>query len=199
MLPPRARAMPSKLLRRSGYRTRFVLLVLVMMTGMLGLVPVMRNYHEREEMLLRRLKLQEMEPKGPTPPRMPIDDLLQMLPDIPRVVNSTIPKLIHQSYKTTSLPGDFRHYQKSWHRNHPTWLYQFWTDEVSRCCPGMVDRQTHSWDCVSPPYAARRQHADSVTAPSINYLVFVLLRITASLLSCTFRGSWRPMTSCLRR
>ncbi len=180
MVQPRERAMASKLLRRRCSRKRFGLLLFVMMTGMLGLVPVVRNYHEREEMLLRRLKLQEMEPKGPTPPRMPIDDLLQMLPDIPRVANSTIPKLIHQSYKTTSLPGDFRHYQKSWHRNHPTWLYQFWTDEVSRCHPGMVDRQTHPWDCVSPPHAATRQHADALPEPSSNYVMVVLHRITGS-------------------
>lgn len=52
-------------------------------------------------------------------PAMPIDELLATLANIPRVANSSIPQLIHQSYKTLQLPADFAQFARSWRRNHP--------------------------------------------------------------------------------
>ena len=42
-----------------------------------------------------------------------------------------IPRLIHQSWKTTEVPQDIypHHWQKSWRDLNPDWTYRLWTDE----------------------------------------------------------------------
>jgi len=42
---------------------------------------------------------------------------------------STIPRIIHQTWKSADLPRDFRHWQKSWRDLHPDFEYRFWTNE----------------------------------------------------------------------
>lgn len=46
----------------------------------------------------------------------------------------TIPKYIHQSWKTTDIPDEvYPHFwQESWKTLHPDWEYRLWTDEDNR-------------------------------------------------------------------
>lgn len=39
-----------------------------------------------------------------------------------------IPRIIHQTWKTESLPPRFAESRASWQRAHPDWEYRFWTD-----------------------------------------------------------------------
>jgi inositol phosphorylceramide mannosyltransferase catalytic subunit len=48
-------------------------------------------------------------------------------PDIP--YNSTIPRLIHQSWSTTTLPIKYQKWSDTWRVNHPDWEWVLWTDE----------------------------------------------------------------------
>lgn len=43
-----------------------------------------------------------------------------------------IPRIIHQTWKTSSLPEKFRAYQKTWIRHHPGWEYRFYDDSACR-------------------------------------------------------------------
>jgi mannosyltransferase OCH1-like enzyme len=42
----------------------------------------------------------------------------------------TIPHLIHQTWKTASVPLRWRHLVRSVKRNHPGWTYRLWTDKT---------------------------------------------------------------------
>ncbi len=44
----------------------------------------------------------------------------------------TIPKIIHQTWKTSDVPERFRPLQDSWKRLHPAWEYRFYDDEACR-------------------------------------------------------------------
>ncbi len=44
-------------------------------------------------------------------------------------VMATIPRIIHQTWKSADLPKGFRHWQKSWRDFHPDYEYKFWTNE----------------------------------------------------------------------
>jgi hypothetical protein len=46
--------------------------------------------------------------------------------------NIPVPKIIHQSWKQTELPRDFKVWSESWKRVHPDWEYWFWTDGDNR-------------------------------------------------------------------
>lgn len=41
-------------------------------------------------------------------------------------------RIIHQSWKTSTLPAMFSEYAESWKRHNPTWEYKLWTDEDNR-------------------------------------------------------------------
>jgi len=56
-------------------------------------------------------------------------------PDIP--YNSTIPKLIHQSWSTTTLPIKYQKWSDTWRVNHPDWEWVLWTDEDNQA---LVDK-----------------------------------------------------------
>lgn len=45
---------------------------------------------------------------------------------------SLIPGIIHQTWKTSDIPEEFRFFQRSWVRHHPGWEYRLWTDEDNR-------------------------------------------------------------------
>lgn len=47
-------------------------------------------------------------------------------------VASPIPRLIHQTWKTASVPERWQTCQGSWQRHHPQWQYRLWTDEDNR-------------------------------------------------------------------
>ena len=48
------------------------------------------------------------------------------------IVVDEIPRIIHQSWKTTTLDGNFRVWSNSWKRIHPDFTYILWTDEDNR-------------------------------------------------------------------
>ncbi|KAK9841724.1 hypothetical protein WJX74_010888 [Apatococcus lobatus] len=43
-----------------------------------------------------------------------------------------IPKIIHQSWKTSQVPELYHAWVSTWLQNHPTWLYKLWTDDENR-------------------------------------------------------------------
>ena len=45
---------------------------------------------------------------------------------------SIIPKILHQTWKTKSLPPNFMRWRLSWLRNHPHWQHHLWTDLENR-------------------------------------------------------------------
>ncbi len=44
-------------------------------------------------------------------------------------VNSPIPRLIHQTWKTSDVPPEFQALQRSWMERNPGFAYRFWTDD----------------------------------------------------------------------
>lgn len=44
----------------------------------------------------------------------------------------TIPSVLHQTWKTHSLPFKLSRHVASWRRLHPTWAFEFWDDQRSR-------------------------------------------------------------------
>ena len=44
----------------------------------------------------------------------------------------TIPKIIHQTWKTDTIPEDLQLFQQTWHHHHPDWAYRLWTDADNR-------------------------------------------------------------------
>jgi mannosyltransferase OCH1-like enzyme len=70
----------------------------------------------------------------------------------------TIPKIIHQTYKTHKLP---KHWLKSpleWKRLHPTWEYRFWTDEDLR---NLVKSHYPTWLKLYDSYPYPIQRVDA--------------------------------------
>lgn len=41
-----------------------------------------------------------------------------------------IPKIIHQLWKTNSMPNEFAEFANKWKQLHPTWQYKLWTDDM---------------------------------------------------------------------
>lgn len=39
-----------------------------------------------------------------------------------------VPRIVHQTWRSTELPGRFRESADSWRRHHPGWEYRLWTD-----------------------------------------------------------------------
>ena len=45
---------------------------------------------------------------------------------------TTIPKHLHQTWKSRSVPSVFQRYYDSWSKNHPSWTRQVWSDDDNR-------------------------------------------------------------------
>jgi glycosyltransferase involved in cell wall biosynthesis/mannosyltransferase OCH1-like enzyme len=45
---------------------------------------------------------------------------------------ATIPKIIHQTWKTAQLPPHLAALQQTWQAQHPDWEYRLWTDDDNR-------------------------------------------------------------------
>jgi mannosyltransferase OCH1-like enzyme len=43
-----------------------------------------------------------------------------------------IPRILHQTWKDSNVPGDFERMSMSWREKHADWKYVFWTDEMNR-------------------------------------------------------------------
>ena len=41
-----------------------------------------------------------------------------------------IPRILHQTWKTDSVPARFQAYVESWKRHHPDWTMMFWSDRM---------------------------------------------------------------------
>ena len=52
--------------------------------------------------------------------------------EFPTAGEVRIPKIIHQTWKSTEIPYHFVEWVKSWKEKHPDWTYMFWTDEGAR-------------------------------------------------------------------
>lgn len=53
----------------------------------------------------------------------------------------TIPRIIHQTWKTRDIPARWKSLQQTWPELHPGWEYRFWTDEDNRA----FIRQYYAW------------------------------------------------------
>lgn len=52
---------------------------------------------------------------------------------VPECATSTIPKIIHQSYKSLAeLPEAWKHVPGAWSSTHPDYEYRFWSDAANR-------------------------------------------------------------------
>lgn len=47
-------------------------------------------------------------------------------------VNGSIPKIIHQSWKSEELPDRFLQWSDTWRMHHPDWEWVLWTNEDNR-------------------------------------------------------------------
>lgn len=47
-------------------------------------------------------------------------------------VGHGVPKIVHQSWKTTEVKEDFKMWSSSWKKNNPGYEYWFWTDQDNR-------------------------------------------------------------------
>jgi mannosyltransferase OCH1-like enzyme len=70
-----------------------------------------------------------------------------------------IPKIIHQTWKTATIPAKWEYFQRSWQEHHPTWEYRFWTDEMNR---GLI-AQEYSWFLpIYDSYTDNIKRADAI-------------------------------------
>lgn len=62
-----------------------------------------------------------------------------------RAMMTSIPKIIHQTWKTGDIPARFRRYSETWKRSLPDWEHRLWTDDsarelVARRFPGLLHK-----------------------------------------------------------
>lgn len=57
---------------------------------------------------------------------LPTPDTIQCL-----YTNSGIPKIIHQTWKTSDIPEQWKTSTSEWKRLHPDWTYILWTDDMN--------------------------------------------------------------------
>lgn len=70
-----------------------------------------------------------------------------------------IPQIIHQTYKTSTLPPVWKETPKSWMRNHESWSYMFWDDTD---CRKLVSKYFPNFLSVFDAYQYPIQRADAV-------------------------------------
>ncbi|MBK8390433.1 MAG: hypothetical protein IPL23_14620 [Saprospiraceae bacterium] len=66
-----------------------------------------------------------------------------------------IPKIIHQTWKTSEVPPAWRYHVNTWKWHHPDWEYRFWNDDdglhfITEHFPDLLDKYTGF------PYAIQR-------------------------------------------
>ena len=66
-----------------------------------------------------------------------------------------IPKIIHQTWKTSQVPPAWRYHVNTWKWQHPDWEYRFWNDDdglhfITDHFPDLIDKY------VGFPYAIQR-------------------------------------------
>jgi mannosyltransferase OCH1-like enzyme len=123
---------------RCGTALGALLLLALLALGLLAAAPAMLRTARGARALPRPGPGSAAEQESADlPPRIAPHELLARLPQLPRVANSSVPKIIHQSYKSRALPPDFGSYHSSWLQHHPGWLYAFWTDEDNRAMVGL--------------------------------------------------------------
>ena len=78
----------------------------------------------------------------------------------------TIPRIIHQTWKTHDIPAKWRRLQLTWRELHPKWEYRFWTDEDIRA---FID-QHYSWFLpIYDAYPASISRVDSFRYFVVNH------------------------------
>jgi hypothetical protein len=74
-----------------------------------------------------------------------------------------IPKIIHQTWKTTDIPGRFGPWVESWRRLNPDWEYRLWTDRM------LLDFVAERYPDFLPVYAT--YHAPIMRVDAARYLL----------------------------
>ena len=70
-----------------------------------------------------------------------------------------IPKVIHQTWKTGSIPAAFIPFVRTWQEHHPGWTYQLWTDQMNRA---FIARHFPDFLACYDHYPAAIQRVDAV-------------------------------------
>jgi|AntAceMinimDraft_9_1070365.scaffolds.fasta_scaffold07201_3 hypothetical protein len=70
-----------------------------------------------------------------------------------------IPKIIHQTWKTSEVPAEWQAYQASWQGFHPDWQYMLWTDEDNR---RLIAEQYPDFISTYDNYSYNIQRADAI-------------------------------------
>lgn len=52
-----------------------------------------------------------------------------------------IPRIVHQTWKTSEIPPDWKAWHESWPHHHPDWQHVLWTDEDNR----RLIAERHAW------------------------------------------------------
>jgi mannosyltransferase OCH1-like enzyme len=68
-----------------------------------------------------------------------------------------IPRIIHQSWKTSEVPEKWRPFQKSWKLLHPSYEYKYWTDENNR---DFILRYYPDYLCIYDGYSVSIKRAE---------------------------------------
>lgn len=56
-------------------------------------------------------------------------------------LGGAIPKILHQTWKDTTIPEDLAAYRQSWKEHHPDWSFVLWTDGANR----ELIRRKYTW------------------------------------------------------
>ena len=96
----------------------------------------------------------------PSDDRMVTSDVRGTVNYNPSPNNHTIPKIIHQSWKTSDLPPKFRKWHQSWIDVHEGWEIRLWTDQdnlqlVKDKFPFFLDRYNQLSSNIKRADAAR--------------------------------------------
>jgi len=68
-----------------------------------------------------------------------------------------IPKILHQTWKSGTLPAEFEHYRDSWLGHHPTWEHRFYDDAA---CHAFVGSCGQPWGDLYASLPTAIQRAD---------------------------------------
>lgn len=72
---------------------------------------------------------------------------------------SSIPCIIHQTWRDNDVPPYLRRFQASWREHHPAWQYRLWTDEANR---RLIEEHYPQFLPVYDTYPLPIQRADAV-------------------------------------
>ncbi|KAK6178715.1 hypothetical protein SNE40_011236 [Patella caerulea] len=84
---------------------------------------------------------------------------LSRLENFPTTGQDKVPKIIHQTWKSTEVPQIFIPWVKSWYKQNPDWEYWFWTDASAR---QLIEERYPSFIPIYDGYTEPIRRADAM-------------------------------------